>query len=113
MGPTYSTTSSLGTKPLCVSVTLSNGARILVPINENFTVVQLVAEAARRATAMNLLYDATEATLRSQDGSILFGEDSLKDILDLTETPQLLLGPADVHSYLSTSVGQIASELVP
>lgn len=95
---------SLGTKPLRVSVNLSHGARILVPINGESTVAQLVTESARRAIALNLPYDPNEATLRSHDGSILFGEDSLKDVLDLAENPDLFLGRAETQP---SSVGQI------
>ena len=99
--------SSLGTKPLRVRVNLSNGARILVPVDGESTVTQLVAESARRAIALNLSYDTNEATLRSDDGSVLFGEDSLKDVLDLAENPNLFLGRVEAQSSLPSSVGQI------
>lgn len=95
---------SLGTKPLRVSVNLSNGARILVPINGESTVAQLVTESARRAISLNLPYDPNEATLRLHDGSILFGEDCLKDVLDLAENSDLFLGRAETQP---SSVGQI------
>ena len=68
---------------------------------------QLVAESARRAMALNLSYDANEATLRSNDGSVLFGDDSLKDVLDLAENPNLFLGRAEAQSSVPSSVGQI------
>lgn len=105
--------SSLGTKPLRVSVNLSNGNRILVPINGESTVAQLVAESARRATALNLPYDANEATLRSHDGSILFGEDSLQDVLDLAKHNDLYLGRAETQSSVSSSVSRICVSAVP
>ena len=106
-------TSSLGAKLLRVRVNLSNGARILVPIDGESTVAQLVAESARRATALNLSYDTNEATLRSNDGSILFGEDSLKDVLDLAENPDLFLGRAETQASVLSSVGQICVQAVP
>ena len=68
---------------------------------------QLVAESARRATALKLSYNTNETTLRSNDGSILFGEDSLKDVLDLAGNPDLFLGRAEAQSSVPSSVGQI------
>lgn len=105
--PDCRSTSSLGTNPTRVSVSLSNGARILIPISVESTVAQLVAESARRATAMNLPYDANDTVFRSHDGSILFDEDCLKDILDLAETPYLFLGRMKAKSARSASVSQI------
>lgn len=105
--PDCRSTSSLGKNPIRVSVSLSNGARILVPISGESTVAQLVAESARRATAMSLPYDANDTVFRSHDGSILFEEDCLKDILDLAESPHLFLGRIEAQSSRSASVSQI------
>ena len=86
---------------------------MLVPINGESTVAQLVAESVRRAIALNLPYDTDEATLRSHDGSILFGEDSLKDVLDVAENPDLFLGRAEIQSSVPSYVGQIRIQTVP
>lgn len=84
-----------------VYVTLSSGARIVVPINPKFTVAQLVAESIRRATALDLPHDDTDTILRLNDGSIVFGEDTLEDVLDLTGSDSFFLGPFQAQSQSS------------
>ena len=100
----HDSNSSLRTKRLRVSVNLSNGARILVPITGESTVAQLVAESVRRATALNIPYEFNKATLRLHDGSILFGEDSLEGLLDLAEKPDLFLVRAQAQSSVPSPV---------
>ena len=87
-----------GTYPVRIYVNLSNGARIVVPINADSTVAQLTAECTRRATVLNLPDAGSSAdhelVLRLSDGTILFGEDTLDDVLNLAEENTLYLGPA-------------------
>ena len=98
----------IGTNPVRIYVNLSNGARIVVPINAESTVGQLTAECTRRATVLNLPDAGSsvdkELVLRLPDGTILFGEDTLDDVLNLAEENTLYLGPAlDVPSVSSVT----------
>ncbi|MCJ1357306.1 MAG: hypothetical protein MMC33_007302 [Icmadophila ericetorum] len=95
----------VGNNMIRIYVNLSNGARIVVPVDAESTVAQLTAECSRRATVLNLP-DAgsvdNELVLRLCDGTILFGEDNLADVLDLNEENTLYLGPAvDIPSISS------------
>lgn len=81
-----------------VYVNLSSGARIIVPINATSTVSQLVAESTRRAAALNVHYDDNDTKLCLSDGSILFGEDMLEDVLDLAENDGFFLSSFEAQS---------------
>lgn len=82
-------------------VNLSSGARIVVPISATSTVAQLAAESTRRATALNVPYDDNDTNLYLDDGSLLFGEDILEDVLDLTENEGFFLGSFKTQSQES------------
>ena len=97
---------SADAKPLRVSVNFSNGTRVLIPVKQDFTVSDLVTEAVRRAKALNLPCATDDVNLYSADGDILFGEDGLRDILFLEETPNLFLASQSPHFPVSPLVGR-------
>lgn len=106
-----------GDKIVRVYVTLGSGARIVVLINAKFTVAQLVTESIRRATSLDLPYDARDTMLRLNDGSIVFEEDTVEDVLDLTGNDSFFLGPFQPQSQSSevaslTAVSK-SSDLTP
>ena len=88
-------------------VNLSSGARIVVPINATSTVAQLAAESTRRATALNVPYDDNDTNLYLSDGSLLFGEDILEDVLDLTENEGFFLGSFKTQSQESVETASL------
>ncbi|MCJ1478391.1 hypothetical protein MMC13_007071 [Lambiella insularis] len=82
-------------KTMRVHVHLCNGMRMIVPINVEVTVAQLIAETTRRVVAMNIPQNNHNNVLRLDDGSILFAEDKLADLLDLTQDHTFFLGPME------------------
>jgi len=81
-----------------VFVRLTNGSRIIVPVAVGASVAQLHQEALRKATRIGVLGTVETTVLRTTgpDPTIIFGEDSLEDVLDVTEDQTFFLGP--LHS---------------
>lgn len=76
--------SSINTRIRAI-VVLPNGSKIAIPIPASATILNLQAEALRRAKALRLPYaeDNTVLHLGARNGPIAFGEDLIEDVLDL------------------------------
>jgi hypothetical protein len=72
-----------------IFVRYRNGSKIVIPLAATSTVSHLHAEAAKRGAAMKLgmpcTIDSTALRVSGLDGAILWGEDKILDVLDLTE----------------------------
>jgi uncharacterized protein YegL len=80
-----------------VFVRLSNGMKIVVPVPQSSTVHGLHAQALLRAArfGVNGTLDNTLLQTIGKSPTVLFGEDSLIEVLDLTEDNTFFLGPLD------------------
>lgn len=72
-------------------VCLQNGRKIAVPISRTATVTELHVEAVRRASRAGILCNVDETLLEEDGGTILFGDDLLEDLFDLTQRNTLHL----------------------
>lgn len=86
-------------------VCLSNGRKIAVPISRTATVTELHVEAVRRASRAGILCNVDETLLEEDGGTILFGDDLLEDLFDLTQMNTL-------HLELSSPPTQGHSDVV-
>ncbi|KAF8860928.1 hypothetical protein BDZ45DRAFT_740806 [Acephala macrosclerotiorum] len=96
-GATHASLSSSNPDLARVFVQISNGMKIVVPVPQNSTVHGLHAQALRRAARLgvNGTLDNTLLQTTGTNSVILFGEDSLIDILDLTEDSTFSLESLD------------------
>jgi hypothetical protein len=80
-----------------VFVRLTNGMKIVVPIPQSSTVHGLHAQALQRAAKLgvNGTLDNTVLQTTGKNPVVLFGEDSLIEVLDLTEDSTFSLGSLD------------------
>jgi len=111
MSVSYSISSSSGIGLIRTHVILSNGARLVVPISGDATVGQLAAESTRRAVALNIPQSENDTVLYLSDGSILFGEDSLADVMDTSDDPTFFLGSMESLTSSSTALSRSAVSL--
>lgn len=72
-------------------VCLENGRKIAVPVSVTATVTELHVEAVRRASKAGVLCNVDETLLEEDGGTILFGDDLLEDLFDLTQRNTLHL----------------------
>lgn len=86
-------------------VCLQNGRKIAVPISRTATVTELHVEAVRRASRAGILCNVDETLLEEDGGTILFGDDLLEDLFDLTQRNTL-------HLALSSPQTQGHSDVV-
>ncbi|KAF2839495.1 hypothetical protein M501DRAFT_1015594 [Patellaria atrata CBS 101060] len=95
--PTQSATLFLGNNTFRVFVRLLNGRQLVIPIAVTATVAQLHEEAARRAGKFELPFSINATVLRTTgaDGVLLFEEDRIVDLLDLTENHTFVLSQRD------------------
>ena len=93
------------------NVVLSSGARLVVPVSADATVGQLVAESTRRAVALNISQSENDTVLYLSDGSILFTEDSLADVIDTSNNPTLFLGSMESLTSSNTALSRSAVSL--
>lgn len=62
-----------------------------MPISRTAAVTELHVEAVRRASRAGILCNVDETLLEEDGGTILFGDDLLEDLFDLTQRNTLLL----------------------
>ena len=75
-----------------IYVVLRCAARINVSVSVTSTVAQLVDQSIQKAMALNLPYDDSDKMLYLNDGSIMYEEDTVEYILDLTGSDTFFLG---------------------
>jgi hypothetical protein len=104
--------SSLVGDNIRVVVVLESGAQVIVPISNAATCEQLCLEAVRRAVALNLPCNAGNSTLRvgGYNGPIIFGEDRVLDVLDLTQNHTFYLGPLGMAPSAVVSLRLVPDE---
>jgi len=112
MSISYSISSSSGVGLIRTSVILTGGPRLVIPISGDATVGQLVAESNRRAVALNLPRSENDTVLSLPDGSILFGEDSLADVMDTSDDPTFFLGSVESLTMSNSALSSSAVSLV-
>ena len=80
-----------------VTVVLSTGAKVIIPIDPLCTNSELHAEAIRRAKGLNVPcnFENTVLCIGSHGGAIVFGEDLVLEVSDLAEDNTFYLSPAD------------------
>lgn len=86
-------------------VSLQNGRKIAVPISRTATVTELHVEAVRRASRAGIICNVDETLLEEDGRTILFGDDLLEDLFDLTQRNTL-------HLALSSPQTQGHSDVV-
>lgn len=94
----FSEALSMESRKAKFNVCLENGKKIAVPISGTATVTELHFEAIRRARRAGVSSTVDETLLEADGGTILFREDLLEDLFDLTQRNILHLA----HSGLQT-----------
>lgn len=89
----FSETLSTESRKVKVHFRLHNGRKISVPIAGSATITELQIETIRRASRAGISCTVDDTLLQEDGGAILFGEDLLEDLFDLTHgnTLQLVL----------------------
>jgi hypothetical protein len=103
-----------------VFVRLDNGSKIVVPIPQSSSVQDLHTQALRRAARLGVIGALSGTHLRTTgpDPIILFGEDPVIDVLDLTEDNTFSLGSltsnhATASNLISTNELQAINSTAP
>ncbi len=109
-GFTHSSFSSSSPDLARVFVQLNNGIKIIVPIPQTSAVQDLHAEALKRAARLGVTRTLENTLLQTTGESpvVLFGEDSLIEVLDLTENNTLFLRSVDTTTASSIDTNQEA-----
>lgn len=94
---THSSVSSSNPDLARVFVQLNNGSKIVVPVAQNSNVHGLHVQALRRATRLGVSGTLDDTVLQTIGNNpvVLFGEDPLIDVLDLTEDSTFSLASLD------------------
>ncbi|KAL5320182.1 hypothetical protein ACEPPN_010983 [Leptodophora sp. 'Broadleaf-Isolate-01'] len=83
-----------------VFVKLANGTKIVVPVPQNSSVHELHVRTLQRAARLGVHATLETTVLKTLGNSpvVLFGEDGLTEVLDLTEDNTFALGSLEDHS---------------